>query len=235
MTHSYAWPIWCVVGLSVLTTHAAMGQHADDGNELPSLDDLLGIDTHKSDEHSNDSQDTQTDTIGHTRPHTQELDRLLSGKEIVDALTKAIDLMDRSARRLGDEMDPGIATQRMQQRVLDQLDRLIADAQNRSSQSNPSSSKSQSNAQKQNQSTRQPSQQSKSQHAGNKENNGQVNPPASSKASLKAAQAADLATWGQLPARLRDALLQGSSDSFSATYKALTEAYYKKLAEEPKQ
>ncbi len=233
MTHRHAWFIWCVVGLSVLTTHAAMGQNTDDGNDLPSLDELLGIDTHNSDSDNNDAKDSQTDMTGRTRTHTQELDRLLSGKEIVDAFTEAIDLMDRSARRLGDGRDPGIATQRMQQRVLDQLDRLIADAQNRSNQQNSSSSSSQSKAQ--NQSTRQPSQQSKSQHAGNKENNGQVNPPASSKASLKAAQAADLATWGRLPARLREALLQGSGDTFSATYKALTEAYYKKLAEEPKQ
>lgn len=42
------------------------------------------------------------------------------------------------------------------------------------------------------------------------------------------------AAWGSLPARVRDMLLQGSDDPFSARYKAMTEAYYRRLAEEKK-
>ena len=40
------------------------------------------------------------------------------------------------------------------------------------------------------------------------------------------------AQWGALPERIRDRLIEGSSDVFSATYRALTEAYYKRIAEE---
>ncbi len=41
------------------------------------------------------------------------------------------------------------------------------------------------------------------------------------------------AAWGNLPARLRDALLQGSGDVTSAKWEALTREYYKRLAEQP--
>ena len=42
------------------------------------------------------------------------------------------------------------------------------------------------------------------------------------------------ARWGNLPEHLRDALTQGVTDRFSSMYKATTEKYYKRLAEEPK-
>ena len=37
---------------------------------------------------------------------------------------------------------------------------------------------------------------------------------------------------GMLPARLRQALLQGSADRYSSLYESLTETYYRRLAEE---
>ena len=56
--------------------------------------------------------------------------------------------------------------------------------------------------------------------------------PAGQDAQLGAQALLDGARWGNLPARLREALLQGSSDSYSSLYKSMTESYYKRLAEE---
>jgi hypothetical protein len=43
------------------------------------------------------------------------------------------------------------------------------------------------------------------------------------------------AGWGELPERVRERLVEGSSDYFSTLYEALTEAYYRRLAEEASQ
>ena len=40
------------------------------------------------------------------------------------------------------------------------------------------------------------------------------------------------AAWGSLPARIRAMLMQGTEDRFSSRYKALTQEYFKRLAEE---
>jgi hypothetical protein len=160
----------------------------------------------------------------------EELDRLLSGREVVDEFRAAVELMDRSARRLDASSDTGINTQRMQEDVLRKLDKLIADANRRSQQSNNSSSSSSSGQQPQ----PQPKQDSAPQ-AGEGDNRDEQSPPAGRSGPLGPERAANLAAWGALPARLRDALQQGSADRFSATYRKLTEAYYRKLAEEPKE
>ncbi|MEX2213577.1 MAG: hypothetical protein WD768_05590, partial [Phycisphaeraceae bacterium] len=41
--------------------------------------------------------------------------------------------------------------------------------------------------------------------------------------------------WGRLPARIRSELEQGLGEKFSPLYKKLTEAYYRRLAEEGKE
>jgi hypothetical protein len=189
---------------------------------LPTLDELLGTDGDASDAGNAAELPDQ---------RREELDRLLSGQEIVDEFRAAADLMDRSAERLGAARDTGIDTQRMQEDVLRRLDKLIADAQQRSQQNSSSSS---SSSQQQQQQQQQPRQDS-SQQTGSQDNQGETMAPGLQTGPLGPEQAADLAAWGALPARLRDALLQGSSDRFSATYRKLTEAYYRKLAEEPKE
>ena len=40
------------------------------------------------------------------------------------------------------------------------------------------------------------------------------------------------ASWGQLPPRVREQLMQGMGESYSAVYRRLTERYYRRLAEE---
>lgn len=202
---------------------AQEGQPSKD--PLPTLDELLGTEGGASGEGARaDAPDVTRD---------EELDRLLSGQEIVDEFRAAAALMDRSAERLSGARDTGIDTQRMQEDVLRRLDKLIADAQQRSQQ-NSSSSSSSSQQQQQQQQSQQPRQDSSAQ-AGNRDNRGETDPPGRRDGPLGPERAADLAAWGALPARLRDALLEGSGDRFSATYRRLTEAYYRKLAEEPKQ
>ncbi len=210
------------IGPAAAQEQADQTDRADPPDPLPTLDELLGTDGGAS--------DGEAATL--PEEGEEELDRLLSGQEIVDEFRAAADLMDRSARRLTAARDTGIGTQRMQEDVLRKLDKLIADAQERSQQNSNSSSSSSSDQQQQQQ--QQPRQEN-SQQAGNGENRDERAPPGGQNGPLGPEQAADLAAWGALPARLRDALVQGSSDRFSATYRKLTEAYYRRLAEEPKQ
>jgi len=204
-----------------LLPQVARGQ--DEADELPTLDELLGTEGEASDAGG---------AGGTPEQNEEELDRLLSGQEIVDEFRAAADLMDRSARRLSAARDTGISTQRMQEDVLRKLDKLIADAQQRSQQSSSSSS---STSQQQQQGQQQQPRRDQTNQAGDGDNRAESTPPGRQDGPLGPEQAANLAAWGALPARLRDALLQGSSDRFSATYRKLTEAYYRKLAEEPKE
>jgi len=203
----------CVLGLLPIAPALAQDK-ADPPDPLPTLDELLGTEGEASDGAGAAAMPGEAE---------EELDRLLSGREVVDEFRAAVELMDRSARRLGASSDTGINTQRMQEDVLRKLDKLIADANRRSQQSSNSSSSSSSGQQQQ----PQPRQDA--------ENRDERAPPGGQNGPLGPEQAADLAAWGALPARLRDALVQGSSDRFSATYRKLTEAYYRRLAEEPKQ
>ena len=213
-----------VLSWSVVITPALAQDAADPpmGDSLPSLDELLGTEGTASE--NTKAPDLPKETVD------EALDRLLSGQEIVDEFRAAADLMNRSARRLATSRDTGLATQRMQEDILRKLDTLIADAQQRSQQSSGSSSSSPS---QQPQSTPQPAQTSTPQ-SGRGDNRSATPPPGNRTGPLGPEQAADLAAWGALPSRMRDALLQGSSDRFSATYRRLTEAYYRTLAEESK-
>ncbi len=209
---------------------APVSVHAQDATDpsaddpLPSLDELLGTEGIPSDDN--------TETELPKEATDDALERLLSGQEIVDEFRAAVELMGRSARRLSAAGDTSIATQRMQEDILRKLDKLIADAEQRSQQNGGSSSSSSSQQQQQN--TQQPSQDSQPSGGGG-ENRDSAPPPGGQGGPLGPEHAADLAAWGSLPERMRDALLQGSRDRFSATYRRLTEAYYRKLAEEPKQ
>lgn len=216
--------VWLVVMIAFALWGVAPAA-AQDGDPLPTLDELLGTEGGASE--GGDVVELPEDA-GET-----ELDRLLSGQEIVDEFRSAVDLMNRSAERLGSARDTGLTTQRMQEDVLRALDKLIADAQQRGQQSSSSSSSSSQQQQQQGQ-QQQPGQQSSPQSSQG-DNRGEANAPGRQDGALGPEQAADLAAWGNLPARFRDALVQGASDRFSATYRRLTEEYYRRLAEDPKE
>lgn len=192
-------------------------QPGDDG--LGDLDVLLGIDDEAKD----------SDAIELPDPSSRALDRKLSAKEAVEQFMRAVVLMDEVADRIESARDTGLATQRLQEDILRKLEIMIESSSQQQSKSSGSSSSSSQSGQQQDQ-PNQPT--SSSQQSGGSENTGQRNPPAARDASLGPNSASATAAWGALPTRLRDALLQGSTDRFSTLYESLTEAYYKRLADE---
>ncbi|MCC6323096.1 MAG: hypothetical protein IT438_16860 [Phycisphaerales bacterium] len=208
---------------------------------IPSLDDLLGTKPDKPAPKpatlTNENPAPADAPPDDTDPDRAGLDRLLTGAEIGDAFSEAITLMGDAAKRLEDSRDTGIKTQRVQEDVVRRLDQLLASLQRQQSSSSSSSSSSQSQ-QDQQQGKSQPNQRKpgskQTQQSQSGDGNQQHDGPPKQEGALKPALDSARAAWGSLPARIRDMLLQGSEDPFSATYKSMTEAYYRKLAEEKK-
>ncbi|USN98381.1 MAG: hypothetical protein H6810_09390 [Phycisphaeraceae bacterium] len=218
--------ILCLVVLLACCPSATLAQDAPanqpttqstekNADPLPSLDDMLGIDDQAA------AGDTQ---------HERELERKLTAQEAAEALTQALQLMDDSALRLAGPEGGDLVTQRLQEDIIRKLDTIIESAKQNQGQSGSSSASSQAQQGQQNQ----PAQQrSGGQQANNRgENTGQTNAPPPQDAALSPQTLMDSAAWGALPDRLRDALQQGMSESFSSAYRRLTESYYKRLAEQ---
>lgn len=186
---------------------------------LPSLDDLLGLD---EDEPADDER-LDADALD---PAANDLDRRLSDEELSDEMRHAVALMDETADRLNVSADTGLVTQRLQDDILLKLDMIIAEAQQRQNKSSSTSSSSQQQQQQQ------PNQQ-QSQGQGQGDNTQENMPPGRQDGELNPLLATAQAAWGALPERVRNSLLQGSSDRFSSLYQSLTESYYERLAEEP--
>ncbi|MDX9912841.1 MAG: hypothetical protein RBS39_13535 [Phycisphaerales bacterium] len=189
---------------------------------LESLDDLLGL---EEDAGARPAEAGQ-----------RELDEKLAMDEAVESFSQAVRLMGDTASRLRNTRDVGLDTQRQQQDILSRLDQLIAQAEKNQQQSSSSSSSSSSQDQQQQQQN-QPNQpqQSQQNEPGRGDNTGQeIMPQASRDVRMRGALQGARAAWGALPERLREALLQGSSDQFSSVYESLTERYYRRLAEEPR-
>lgn len=213
---------------------------------VPSLDDLLGTKPAKPPvapdtappSPAPDQPVAQPNEL--TDPTRTDLDRLLKGEEIGEAFTEAVKLMDDAAMRLERASDAGLTTQRVQEDVIRRLDQLLASLQRRQSSSSSQQQQQQQQQQQEQQGQRnQPNQKkpskSKSQSQAS-QGEGQRNDlgPARQDGALKPNLDAARAAWGGLPERVRDMLMQGSSDRFSSKYQNLTEAYYRRLAEEKK-
>ncbi len=188
-------------------------------SDEPSLDELLGLD--EEDDAGTADDATATD-----------LDRKLSGEEIGEAFDQAVRLMGDAAQRVGAKNDVSIGTQRVQEDALRRLDQLIASIE---SQQQQQQQQQQSSSQRQQQQQQQPGQQ----QAKNQQESAKTSDPQSANApGLREGALGEgvgesaRAAWGALPARVRDMLVQGVSDQFSATYRRMTEEYYKRLAEE---
>ncbi|MFN7020255.1 MAG: hypothetical protein ACK4WH_02865 [Phycisphaerales bacterium] len=208
---------------------------------VPSLDDLLGTKPQPPVPAPKTDLPAPPPTPADATPDPDRagLDRLLTGAEIGDAFQEAITLMGDAAKRLETSRDTGLATQRVQEDVVRRLDQLLASLQRQQSSSSSSSSQSQSqqdsqqNRNQPNQNQRRPGQRPGQQSQSGSGDRDWDGPP-KQEGALKPALDSARAAWGSLPARVRDMLLQGSEDPFSASYKAMTEAYYRKLAEERK-
>ena len=219
-----------VLGISAQAT--ALFQDTQDRDEKqdppPSLDDLLGLETDKSDVQADEAARAESE---------RELQRRLDEKEITDAFLVALDKMATSATRLGELFDTGLATQRIQQDILAKLDQLIDKARQMQSLGQASASRSSS------------SQRSRSQNPGQRKNQANNsrrrdgtpqdsqagNPPPRQEGDIHTILQEGGVEWGNLPERIRQELLQGRNDKFSSMYRRLTEEYYKRLAEEGSQ
>ncbi len=127
--------------------------------------------------------------------------------------------------------------EQLQRRIVDDLARLIEQAEAQRAQQSPSSQQQQSKSVAQRKQVQQPKQ---SQGNAGKDSN---QPAQDSSNRLGKAEAArpdpDLFkrmmkdTWGHLPARDREQMLQTTPDKFLPQYELMIEKYYKRLAEEP--
>lgn len=210
---------------------AENGAEDEEGSEaeaLPGLDELLGLPS------SGKPADEEGAALyEELDPSKVELDRKLTAQEAADKLASAVQQMEETAFRMERVRDTGIVTQRLQEEIITKLDVLIKQAE-QSSSSSSSSSSSQSQPSQMQPGDQQQSSQNQSQPSGDASQAGsnaagglpafEQNPGDQ----LDAARAA----WGALPERVREKLLEGTSDYFSEYYRALTEAYYKRLAEE---
>lgn len=192
----------------------AQEQPADE----PTLDELLGI----------------TNPAGVSEaPINDDLDRELEGG-LAGAFLRAVDLMERASTRLNSDGGTGIGTQRVQEEAIAALDQLIEAARN---QQNQQQQQQQQQQQDQQQQQQQAPQQQQQQEQGQEQQQQPTTDPQGVRGQAQQGgalgdEAAVGATWGALPPRVREALQQGSSDAYSAVYRAITEAYYRRLAEE---
>jgi len=185
-------------------------------SQPPTLDELLGLE-----EDDADAPD-QTE---------RELERKLSGEESAESFREAVRMMGEVADRLQDDSDIGIGTQRMQEEIIRRLEMIIDSAPNQQQQQQQQQQSSSSSSDQQ-QNQQQQQQRDASQQAGQGDNRDEQTPPPGQDPDLGPAPALGSAAWGALPQRVRDAISQGTTDRFSAIYQGLTEAYYRRLAEE---
>lgn len=195
---------------------------------LPSLDELLGLDNTGS----NGADSLSEDQAPPPDQQQIDLERKLTAQDAAEALSQALTLMDDTAARLSRPGGTGLETQRLQEDILRKLDTVIEAAQQNQGQGSGSSAGAQSRQSTQN------SDPGKQQSGGaqSSSSRGQGNtesmPAQGGAAELGPQQLLDASAWGALPDRLRDSVRQGLSDKFSAAYRSLTEAYYRRLAEE---
>ncbi len=189
----------------------------------PSLDELLGLTPEKKPAPTKPLPEPQD-------PTKAALERKLSNQEVSEAFLQAVRLMGDTAARLEQSRDTSITTQRMQEDVIRKLDILISQAEKQQQQQQQ-----QQQSQKQNQDpSQQPQQQQQGQNQGQPQNGDpqQSSDPPGRREGPLGPEMAQGAAWGSLPARVRDALLQGNADKYSSMYQKWTEAYYRRIAEE---
>jgi hypothetical protein len=193
-----------------------------------------------------DKADQLPEEVGNEQIEDQELEKnLLQDKPIEDKSEKDIglvgDRMARSQQRLQENYDPGKTTQKIQERIVKNMDDLIAMA--RQQQQQQSSGKGQQpgepqqgppkpgegDAQAQNQGQgQQPgqSQLNKGQQAASNDTASAGNENNAQLGNLK--ETAD--QWGQVSPRLHDAVLEGAGEKVPEKYRKMVQDYYRSLA-----
>lgn len=234
------WGAGVIVAMGMSTSALAQ-------SDQPSLDELLDLAPAQEQEQQDEGREQPADEADSPDDDALEaaIERELSADQAADAFTQAVREMATVAERLGGEQDAGIETQRMQQRILDRLDQVIAAARQQQSQAGGGggSSGQQNDPQQQDSGGAQVAQQqsgaqsgeadSASQANGNALHAGGASPGEATDAEASARSLRELRReWGSLPPRLRDEIAEGMNERFSPVYRSLTEAYYQQLAEE---
>lgn len=112
-------------------------ENKPESTEEPSIDDLLGLDDDEPGD-KEEPKEPDPDDKDETDPKlTRDLDKALTGKQAADQFAQAIEEMEEVAIRLGEESDPGIDTQRMQDQIILKLEQIIASAEKTKSQQKP--------------------------------------------------------------------------------------------------
>ncbi len=180
------------------------------GDGLADLDELLGLDGDPEIVPSDDAIDVPEDVP--------------RGLEV---LVSAIRGMDRAADRLAVEAT-GVGTQRIQQEVIDELDRLIETASRQDRNSSGSSEGSETSPGSMDRRQLEPSSPGPSDSGDGRLVMEPERPNLSEPID-------ELGTeWGVLPDRVRRMLQQGRLDDYSSLYERMTIEYYRRLARESK-
>ncbi|MEM1107611.1 MAG: hypothetical protein AAGH99_02870 [Planctomycetota bacterium] len=207
--------------------------------DQPTLDELLDL----APPPTQDAPETEQERAP-AQP-TDEVEARLNGQQAADAFAEAVKDMSIVAERLGDERDPGLDTQRLQESILARLDQIIeaAEQQQQSSSSSGGGGGSSSNQDSSAQNAEQGQQPGGTPQPGQGQAQAQANAGGENPGGFSPGQVGAVdpgqgaidevrSEWGALPPRLRDELTNGLDEPYSPVYRSLTEAYYRRLAEE---
>ena len=195
----------------------------------PSLDDLLEI------EGEADSGAAETAAESERQ---RSLDEALAEQKPEQAFRAAVTEMLQSVDRLRDEQATGLGTQRLQERIVDRLQVMIDSAKQQQQQQQQQQQSSSSSSQQQDPGRRSEGEPQEQQSQGSQRNEGEAQdgtsnqPPPPESADLEGVLDESQIEWGGLPPRVRDLITQGMRDQVSQLYRSLTEAYYRRMAEE---
>ena len=193
-----------------------------------------------------DKADQLPEEAGNEQIEDQELEKnLLQDKPIEDKSEKDINLvgdrMARSQQRLQENYDPGKTTQKIQERIIKNMDDLIALAREQQQQQQASKGKQPGEPQ---QGPPQPGEgEAQAQNQGNEPgkpattpNAGQVSAQgdqatASNENNAQLGNLKETAEqWGQVSPRLHDAVLEGAGEKVPEKYRKMVQDYYRSLA-----
>ncbi len=191
-----------------------------------------------------DKADQLPEEAGNEQIEDQELEKnLLQDKPIEDKSEKDIglvgDRMARSQQRLQENYDPGKTTQKIQERIVRNMDDLIAMARQQQQQTSQSKKpgEPQQGPPKPGEGEAQANNQGEGQQPGDpqpKPGNEAAKSDTATAANENNAQLGNLKEtaeqWGQVSPRLHDAVLEGAGEKVPEKYRKMVQDYYRSLA-----
>ena len=214
---------------------AASEAESDEGLETPpSLDDLLDLEG---------GEKSSTDEAAAELERRRTLDAALAEQEPEQAFRVAVTEMLESVDLLRDRRSTGLGTQRVQERIVDRLQVLIDSARRQQQQQQQQQSSSSSSQQQQQDPGRRSQEPQEGQEGedtaeqqgrndGENQDGSSTQSPPPESATLEGVLDESQVEWGSLPPRVRELITQGMRDQMSQLYRSLTEAYYRRMAEE---